>query len=169
MKKSVLIILPSDNFNDAEYNAIKNALENAGVKIFIGSDADSICKGEKRLRVQPDVKFFNVNPANFDAIVVIGGSGIIDYWKNKQLHGIVRNFSAAGKPTAAICAAPVVFSEAGILEGKKGVCYPKSKKEFTRKNVEYVDFPVVRDGNIITARDYSAADELALTLIQMIS
>jgi len=144
-------------------------LENAGVKIFIGSDSNSLCKGEKRLRVQPDVKFFNAKSANFDALVVIGGSGIIDYWKNKQLHGIVRDFQSAGKTTAAICAAPVVFSEAGILDGKKGVCYPKSKKEFTRRNVEYVDFPVVREGNILTAKDFNAADELALTILQMIS
>ena len=169
MKKSVLIILSSDNFNDAEFSSIKNAFENAGVKIFIGSDSNSVCKGENRLRVQPDVKFFNVNPANFDAVVIIGGSGIINYWKNKRLHEIVRDFYSAGKPTAAICAAPVVFSEAGILDGKKGVCYPKNKKEFTRRSVEYVDFPVVREGSVITARDFNAADELALTILQMIS
>jgi len=169
MKKSILIVLPVNGFNEFEYKTVKNALENSGVRIFVASDTHLLCKGENGLKVKPDVSFYNIHKSNFDGIVIIGGRGIREYWDNLLLQKAVKNFYKFNKTVAAICCAPIILSRAGILDGKRAVCFPDDKKEFARRGIDYQDVPVVVEERIITARDYNSSDEFILTVIQNIS
>ena len=77
---------------------------------------------------------------------------------------LLRSFSAAGKLTAAICAAPTVLAKAGLLEGRKAVCYPGMEGQLTGAKVSFE--PVAVDGTVITSRGLGTAIEFALSIVQ---
>lgn len=169
IKKSILLVLAAQDFNEDEYLVTKTILENAGFKIFIASDAHSLCVGSRGLKVRPDVSFFNMRENNFAAVVIIGGKGIKNYWSNDQLHGLVNKFNKSDKLIAAICSAPVVLSRAGLLDEKEATCYKADQKDLERDNAIFIDQPVVFRKNIITAQDASAAKEFATIIIERLS
>ena len=77
---------------------------------------------------------------------------------------MIKDFAASGKMVAAICAAPSVLGEAGILQGKKATCHPGFEKKLL--GAEFVEAPVVRDGNIITSRGMGTALPFALEIAE---
>ncbi|MFH1194233.1 MAG: DJ-1/PfpI family protein [bacterium] len=168
IKKSVLLFLPAEDFNETEFLSVKQMMENSGLKIFIASDANMLCKGSHGLKVKSDVSLYNVNVNSFSAIVIIGGNGIKKYWDNSLLHSIVIRFHKAGKTTSAICSASVVLAKAGLLKGVKAVCYPENKNEIEREGSEFIDAAVIVSSNIITGRDPQAASEFASRIISML-
>ncbi len=166
--KSVLIILPAKNFNEAEFNAVKEALNTAGIKIFIASDTNSLCVGSNGLKIKPDVNFFNMKAVNFDGIVIIGGSGIKDYQNNLLIHKTLTDFENQAKPIGAICAAPILLARANVLSNGKATCFPEYRSELEREGVEFIDSPVVLFKKILTGRDFLSADEFASAFVYLV-
>jgi len=164
--KSILLVIAGKDFNEDEYLVVKKIFEREGFKIFITSDAQSLCVGNRGMKVRADVSFFNMKESNFAAVVVIGGNGIKKYWDNLQLHNLVIAFNKANKIVAAICSGPIVISRSGILTDKKATCYQNDIEELKRDGVEYIDIPVVFSKNIITAQDVSAAQEFSQTIAE---
>jgi 4-methyl-5(b-hydroxyethyl)-thiazole monophosphate biosynthesis len=160
-QRSILLILPASNFNEQEYLTVKNLLGKKGFNIFIASDANSLCIGSNGLRVKADVNFYNMHVQNFAAVVFIGGEGVRNYWDNLLLHKIAIDFNKEKKIVAAICSAPIILSNAGILSERNVTCYPADKKEIEKKQTTYKDEPVVVCGNIITAQSPAASSEFA--------
>ena len=97
----------------------------------------------------------NIN--NFAAIILIGGSGSRNYWKNESLHKIVKKFNESNKIVAAICSSPVILAKAGILQNKKATCFSEDKMELINAGIDYQDKYVVSDENIVTANDARSA------------
>jgi 4-methyl-5(b-hydroxyethyl)-thiazole monophosphate biosynthesis len=77
---------------------------------------------------------------------------------------IAREFAAGGKLVAAICAAPSVLGQEGILNGKKATCHPGFEEKLL--GAECSTEPVVRDGNIITSRGMGTAIPFALEIVR---
>ena len=75
----------------------------------------------------------------------------------------------ADKYTAAICAAPAVLAEAGLLDDKRATSYPGSLDTGGIPGLEYVEQPVVVDGKVITSRGPGTAMDFALELIATLS
>jgi putative intracellular protease/amidase len=157
-KTSVLLFLPAQDFNEQEYLIILNALEAFDIKIFIASDANSLCVGSNGLKVKNDVQLYNVHEINFNGFIIIGGSGIKNYFNNNRLIFIAKKFAENRKPTAAICGAPIILAKAGLLKNK-ATCHIDYKTELEREGVQYIDQPVVVDKNIITGQCPSSAPE----------
>ena len=67
---------------------------------------------------------------------------------------------------AAICAAPSVLGDLGLLKGKKAVCYPGFEDRLTGAQVEHIE--VVADGNLTTSRGLGTAIPFALELISQL-
>jgi len=158
INRSVLIILPAQDFNEQEYLIIINALERSHVKVFIASDAYALCSGSNGLKVKNDMQLYNIHESNFGGIIFIGGSGVRNYWNNSHLHSIARKFHLKKKPVGAICAAPIILAKAGIIT-ECATCYPDDKKELERTGVEYKDNPIIISNNIVTAKDPSSVGE----------
>lgn len=157
-------MLAGNDFNEDEYLVVKTILEREGFKLFIASDAHTLCVGSRGMKVRADVSFFNMKESNFGALVIIGGKGIKNYWHNSQLHNLVIAFDKVNKIVAAICSAPILVSHAGILTNKEATCYQSDIEELKRDGVEYIDKPVVFRKNIITAQGAPAAQEFAQTI-----
>jgi protease I len=164
ISKSVLLILPAQNFNDEEYLIIVNALERAKVKIFIASDSYSLCTGSGGLKVRHDVQLFNIHESNFNGLILVGGSGMRDYWNNPIIKNTAKKFALGKKIIGAICSAPVILAKAGLLAGS-ATCFPDDKPALEKEGVSYLDTPVVNQNKIITAQNPAAAPEFIKTFL----
>jgi len=156
-KNSFLVFLPKNDFNEEEYNIVRNKLLKTGKQIFVTSDDHSVCSGTKGMKVKSDTSFYNVNVNNFGAFILIGGVGCKTYWNNELLHKIVKKFFASKKIVAAICSSPIILAKTGILESKKATCLSEDKMELINAGIDYQDKYVVIDGNIVTANDARSA------------
>ena len=165
INRSLLIILPAENFNEEEYLTTKQILEASGFKLFIASDANVLCIGKNGLKVRADVSFFNMNENNFSGIVFIGGSGVKKYWDKENLHKIAKKFFEKKKLVAAICSAPVILARAGLLDGKDATSYPEDRREMEKCGINYIYQSVVIQKNIITAQDSSSSRDFANTIV----
>ena len=101
----------------------------------------------------------------YDALLLPGGQpGTRNLAADERVLDALRRFHAAGKLTAAICAAPTVLAAAGLLEGRRAVCYPGLEPQLTGRAGG--DGPVEVDGTIITSRGVGTAIPFALAIVE---
>lgn len=85
----------------------------------------------------------------------------------ERLTELLTSHAKAGKPIAAICAAPSVLGALGLLEGREAICYPGF--ESALKGAVISNKRVVRDGKILTAAGAGVAVEFGLAAIEMLA
>ena len=101
------------------------------------------------------------NLDEIDGIIIFGGSGAeLSLWNNRDLHDILRILQKRGKVIAAIGTAPVVLARAKLLKGKEAtVASGPYVREIVLKKAIFINKDVVFREKIITARNYTAANE----------
>lgn len=166
-QNSFLIFLPKKDFSEEEFITVKKRLLKANKQVFITSDDHFICSGSKGMKVKSDTSFFNVNVNNFSGLILIGGSGSRNYWKNETLHKIIRKFFDARKIVSAICSSPVTLAKAGILQNTKATCFAEDKMELINAGIDYQDRNVVVDGNIVTADNSHSALQFTEAILHL--
>ena len=169
MVKKVLMIIAQRDFRDEEFQQPKAILDREGVEVVVASTAAGTATGMFGIKVTPDTTVDKVNPADFDAVVVVGGSGSQNYlWNNSNVHKIVRALHQKGGLVAAICISPVVLAKAGLLKGRKATVFRTSTtlNELQKGGATISDAPVVVDGKIITGRGPEAAKEFGLKIVE---
>ena len=102
---------------------------------------------------------------HYDGIVLPGGMpGTLNLGKHEIVKKVITSYAAGGKLTAAICAAPSVLGENGILEGKHAVSYPGFEEKLLGARVGAEKVAV--DGNIVTSRGMGTAIEFAMAIVK---
>lgn len=152
--KKILMVIARDNFRDEEYSYPKEIFESFGARVTVAAETSRECRGMLGLKVSPQLPIRNVRPADYDAVVIVGGKGAQQYlWEDAELQNIIQKSHASGKIIGAICLGVVVLARAGILGGKRITFYrtPESIGEVQNVQAEYVPQQVVIDGDIITA------------------
>ena len=100
-------------------------------------------------------------------IVLPGGMpGTLHLKAHEGLADLIRKADKEGKLLAAICAAPTIYGEMGLLEGKNATCYPGMEDKLLGAN--WQEQPVVVDGNFVTSRGVGTAIAFALTLVTIL-
>jgi protease I len=103
--------------------------------------------------------FAEIDPEDYDALLISGGRGPEYIRLNPRTLEIVRHFFEHDKPVAAVCHGPQVLSAAGVLKGRKATAYPAVGPEVTLAGGEYVPIPVdtaLVDGKLVTAPAWPA-------------
>jgi len=165
--KSVLMVVAHYNFRDEEYTAAREKLEAAGAQVTVASTIKEAV-GMHGLKLPVDVLIDEVNPADYDAVVFIGGTGASQYWHDVKAHELARAAAERGKLVAASSHAPVTLAVAGLLKGKKATGHITVFEKLTVGGADYTGSKVERDGNIVTASGANAAREFGETLAQAI-
>ena len=125
---------------------------------------DIYVEGAHGITVKADLMFDDVDYSKCEMIVLPGGlPGAYNLRDHQGLRKEILKFSEEGKGLAAICAAPLVFGDLGILEGRKATIYPGMEEEL--KGAESIGFPVVRDMNLITSQGPATAMRFAVALV----
>jgi len=103
--------------------------------------------------------FDEVQPENYDALVIPGGRAPEYLRLNARVLEIVRHFAGADKPIAAICHAAQVLAAAGVLKGKSCSCYPAVGPDVTGAGGTFVDLAMNQAhtcGKLVTAPAWPA-------------
>ncbi len=95
--------------------------------------------------------FDEVDPADFDGLVLPGGRAPEYLRTHDIVLDTVRHFFEADKPVAAICHAPQILAAAGVLDGREGTAYPALESEVRAAGCTWHE-GVVRDDNLVTAQ-----------------
>jgi len=168
--KRVALIIAYRDFQDTEFNVPKKLLQKEGALITIVSSEKGTASGSEGMSVQTDMLIRDVQVADFDAVVFIGGRGVREeYWDNPKAHAVAQEAAKQGKVLAAICWAPVILANAGVLDGKKGTVANGGGAGMIlkEKGCKYSLWSsVVVDGRIITANGRSAAKSFAKAIIK---
>ncbi len=165
--KKVSVIL-ADGFEEVEALTVVDLLRRATIYVDTVSIMDDYTvHGSHGINVQTEDLFEEVNFVESDMIVLPGG---MPGTKNLDAHAgvrrVVKGFFDEGKKIAAICAAPTVLGNMGLLKGKRISCYPSMEKEIQGAVISGASVTV--DGNIITSRGVGTAIDFALKLIEVL-
>lgn len=160
MKKSVLCLL-NDGFEEIEVVTPVDLLRRAGIKVVIAAMGEKTAIGRGGIRIEADVLISEVNPSTFDLLFIPGGPGVGDLRADGRAAKLAEEFAAVGKPVAAICAAPLILMDAGLLKGRRFTAYKSVREELGGG----LDQRVVVDGQIITSCGAGTALDFALALI----
>jgi len=164
--KHVITIL-ADGFEEIEAVTFIDLLRRARIPITVLGLKSFEVRGAHDLRIKTD-GLLNDFTEKYDGIILPGGQpGSTNLAKSPLVVKMVKDAHAKGLLLGAICAAPSVFAEAGILEGYNATCYPGVDERLG--GAQFVGEPVVRDRNIITSRGVGTAIEFSLELIRYIN
>ena len=105
-------------------------------------------------RVAADLGLDDVNPADYDALVLPGGRAPEYLRTRPKAVAIVQHFVDARKPIAANCHGPLLLIVAGGVKGKTLTCYPELEPDVRAAGGEFVNRDVVVDGNLVTVRGW---------------
>ena len=167
-KKAVMLIA-QNNFRDEELLKPKEVLEKNGVIVTVASSSLKESTGMLGAKVKPDILFTNINVADYDAVIFVGGSGASEYWDNPTAHKIANEANNAKKIVGAICIAPVTLAKAGLLKDKKATTFSSTINDIKSAGAKYTGAEVEIDGNIITASGPAAAQKFGETIVKALN
>lgn len=166
MAKKVLFVIAQQGFQDHEYLEPKKVLETGGVQTKTASKTTNEALGKLGARVKPDLALKEARAQDYDAIIFVGGPGAASYFDDEQALKLARDADHAGKILAAICIAPVILANAGVLKGKRATVWPSEGGNLRAKGAEYTGEDVTRDGRVITASGPQAAREFGQAILK---
>jgi len=156
----------ANGFEEIEAISIIDVLRRADLDVVTVSVSGNLeVVGAHQVSILADELFDHVDYNQVSMIVLPGGMpGASNLNAHEGLKKQIVKFNAENKSLAAICAAPLVYGNLGILEGKKAVCYPGFEKFL--KGAEVLTNPVIESGNVITGRGPGVAIQFALKLVE---
>ena len=154
----------ANGFEDIEAVAIVDVLRRGGVEVIAASlNAEPFAISAHGIHMSTDAVLEDVLESDYDAIILPGGGeGTKNLKECAPLLRRLRRQKEDGKLLCAICAAPTVLVEAGVLDDESVTCYPSCRAEMGRR-VENV--PVVADGQVITGQGPGAAMLFGLVVL----
>jgi len=161
-------IFLAEGFEEVEALTVVDLLRRDRLNVEMVSIADTdTVTGSHGITVKTDTKIKDVDIKQAGLLVLPGGMpGTKNLAACGKLTEMLRQFHTTNKRIAAICAAPSVLGQLGLLKGKKAVCYPGYEEQLTGAEILYEE--VVTDGNITTSRGLGTAIPFALELIRQI-
>ncbi len=173
MDKKIAMIIAYRDFRDIEYFIPKQIFEAAGIEITTVSTDLGTAIGADGGDTEATVLISELDVADFDALMFVGGPGMVKHLDDEIFHSLAQQTIQANKVLGAICIAPAMLAKAGLLENKKATVWSSSMDKSAVKTLKenkaiYQDKLVVVDKNIITGNGPDSAQEFAETLTEMV-
>ena len=157
-----IAILATDGFEQVELTKPKKALEDAGATVHVVSLESGSIKGwdedDWGDTVEVDKTLADADASDYDALVLPGGQINPDKLRVESAAlDFIKAFDAAGTPIAAICHAPWLLIEAGVIEGRHATSYTSIRTDLKNAGAKVQDESVVvcphGNGPLITSRN----------------
>ncbi len=158
------VIFP--DFEETEFVAPVDIIRRAGLDVTVASLSDNrLVAGRSGIKIQADKTIKEINPQDYDLLFIPGGPGTNAARKNADFIKFVAKFAQTGKYVAAICAAPLILSDAGLLNNRKFTSHFSAKPELPNS---LENQKVVQDGKIITSQGAGTAIDLGLHIVKVL-
>lgn len=163
MSEALIFVAPGHE--EVEMLTVVDMLRRADIQIQMVSITDSLTvTSSHNVTLQTDILLKDANFEEAKILILPGGMpGTLNLKACEPLCRQLVHFNEEGKTLAAVCAAPSVLGELGILAGKKATCFPSFEDKLL--DAEYVKAPVVADDNVITSRGMGTCIEFAAAII----
>lgn len=153
-----VLIMATDRFEESELFGPRERLLAAGAKVSLASiekrPVQATVHDELGKTIDPDMTLGEVDPKDYDALLLPGGVGNPDRLRMEpEAIAIIRAFDGAKKPVAAICHGPWLLAEADIVRGRTVTSWPSIRTDLKNAGAKVVDEEAVTDGNLITSRN----------------
>jgi protease I len=149
------LIISTDNFEDTELLVPYYRLIEEEIEVDIASIKKGTIKGKHGYEVKIDKTLKEVNPDDYDILILPGGKAPETIRKDNNALFIAKDFFHKNKPVSAICHGPQTLISAGLLTGRHATCYKTVAKEMKDAGALYEDKEVIVDGNLVTSRQPS--------------
>ncbi|MCM1283074.1 MAG: DJ-1/PfpI family protein [Muribaculaceae bacterium] len=159
-------IFMAEGCEEIEGLTVVDIARRAGIETEMISIADNaLVTGSHGIAFQADTTKRQADFGSYDGLVLPGGMpGTLKLGADDTVLAMIRSFASEGKLVAAICAAPGVLGQEGLLNGKKATCHPGFEEKLD--GASFLAEPVVVDGNIITSRGMGTAVAFALEIVR---
>ena len=164
---SVLCLI-TDGFEEVETITPVDFLRRAEVEVTVAAMGDSIhVTGRNNITIHADLPIAMVTDLEaFDLLLIPGGPMVAALRSDGRAAALAKKYHDSGKPVAAICAAPTVLKDAGLLQGTQFTCHNGVRSELADA---ITDQTVVEDNNIITSQGAGTSIDFALALVRRIA
>ncbi|MGA9335115.1 MAG: type 1 glutamine amidotransferase domain-containing protein [Rudaea sp.] len=169
-----IVILATNGFEESELTEPIKALKDAGAVVQVIAPEAGEIQGfrhfEKGATVRVDKQLADARAKDYDALVLPGGLANPDALRvNASALDLIREFARAGKVIAAICHAPWLLADAGLLNGRTMTSVPTIRKDMENAGAKWLDEPVVVDNGFVTSRTPKDLAAFNAKLIEEIS
>ncbi len=149
-----IAILVEEDFEDSELVEPLRAMKDAGARVVVvGSGSKETYRGKRgNAVITVDTTADKVRAEDLDAVIVPGGYAPDKMRMYQPMIDLVKEAARLGKVVAAICHGPQLLISAGLVRGRRVTSWPSVAVDLKNAGAEWVDEPMVRDGNIITSR-----------------
>ena len=157
LQNKTILIMATDGFEQSELESPMESLKAAGADVHVATlDGESIKGWDEKdwgRTVEADLKIADIRVDDYTALVLPGGQINPDILRTDETAvQTVRDFVSAGKVVAAICHAPWLLIEAGVIEGRSATSYASIQTDMKNAGAKWTDSEVVVDQGIITSR-----------------
>jgi len=162
----LLMVIAQERFRDEEFFEPKQIFEKKNFLITVASQKKGVAVSKLGVKVNVDNSLHDVVVSQYDAVVFVGGRGAHVYFDDPVAHAVANSFVQQKKIVGAICAAPSILANAGLLKGKKATCTPDQKENLKANGAKVLEQDVVVDGKFITADGPKAATKFGETIVK---
>ncbi len=149
------LIISADRFEDTELLVPYYRLLEEGAEVDIASIKKDAIKGKHGYEVNVNKTLKEINPAEYDMLILPGGKAPELIRHEKEAIDIAKFFFQTNRPVSAICHGPQTLISAGLLRGRHATCYKSVAQEMKDAGAIYEDKEVIVDGNLVTSRQPS--------------
>jgi len=156
----------AEGFEEIEAISIIDVLRRAEMEVIVVSvTGKPEVTGAHQIKVTADKLFEDVDYSKIDMIVLPGGMpGAANLNNHTGLRTQILDFNKNGKPLGAICAAPLVFGQLGLLKNKNATCFPGFEKYL--EGAKVTGAATETAGNIVTGKGAGVAIQFALKIVE---
>jgi len=174
ISRSSVLIVATDGFEEWELFGPREILQDRGAEVVLASlnrqPIQATVHDDPGKTIRPDLTIEEVNPNEFDALILPGGVRNPD---QLRMHGnvieLIKAFDRQGKPIAAICHGPWLLVEADLLRGRTATSWPSIRTDLRNAGADVVDRVAVTDGNLVTSRNPDDVEAFTSALIDLIA
>ena len=163
------LLLVADGFEDLQLFCPLYRLREEGAQVTIAAPTGKTLTGQRGYTIEPDMPIREVNPSEYDLLLVPGGISPERLRLREEAVDIARTFLDEDRRVVIIGHGAQLLISAGAISGRALTCTPGIRDDVRSAGGKYRDSAIVVDGNLVRCRGSDDLAELNRVLVASIA